>query len=112
MASTISAEFGGRRIELDVERWTFQHQRKLSRFLDMTREQWGEAFARQDLAATAFMIFLALGDEAPPVADGREFTEWWDNDAFDFDFGTLRVEGAEPEPEGEDDSHLPTTSAG
>lgn len=112
MASKISAEFGGRRVELDVERWTFQHQRKLTRLLGMTREEWGEAFARQDLAATAFMLILALGDDAPPIKTGDEFVAWWDNDEFDFDFATLRVEGAEPEPEGEDDSHLPTTSVG
>jgi len=109
----ISAEFQGATVEIDMDRWMFQQQRKLTKLTGWTREEWGLAFQRQEPAAVAFFILLALGDDAPKVTTEAEFTAWWDNDSFDFDLGSVAVVADdEPDDDGEDDSHLPTTSAG
>ena len=89
----------------------FQQQRKLTKLTGWTREEWGQAFTRQEPAAVAFFILLALGDDAPKVTTEAEFTAWWDNDDFDFDLASVQVDtGESDEVDGEDDSHLPTTS--
>ncbi len=111
----ISAVFRGDTVTVDMDRWMFGDQRRLSRLLGMTRPEWGDAFGRQEPAAVAFLIYLGLcrAGKAPDIDGPDEFRAWWDSDDFDFDLASIDVDdGTGDESEPEDESHLPTISAG
>lgn len=114
---TISAVFRGETVTLQMDRWMFAEQRRLSKWLGMTQPEWGEAFGDQRPDAIAFFIYVALhrAGQAPQIDTAAEFTAWWESDDFDFDLASLNVTHTDsdaPEGEPEDESHLPTISAG